>query len=54
MKEIELNIVIELIDREIENFISVRDRVNKKDDWQEKIDDLENIREKLKTKIEYE
>jgi hypothetical protein len=53
MKEEELKILFDLIDREIDNFISVRDRVNKKEYWEEKIHSLEDIKEKLKTKIEY-
>lgn len=54
MDEKELNIIIELINREIQNYTTVKDRVNSfKTNWQKKIDVLVDIREKLKTKINY-
>ncbi len=54
MSEKEIEVLIDLIDREINNYISVKNRVNKKEDWEKRIIFLEDIREKLKTKIEYE
>jgi hypothetical protein len=53
MNEKELKILLELIDREINNLNSVKDRVNKKTHWEEQIVFLDELKEKLKTKIEY-
>ena len=44
MSEQETNIILELIDREIGNFESVRDRVDKKQYWQDRINQLISIR----------
>jgi hypothetical protein len=52
MNNEEFKIVCELIEREIDVFVRVKERVNKKDHWVERIKVLEEIKEKLKTKIE--
>jgi hypothetical protein len=53
MNEKEIKILLDLIDREIVNLNSVKSRVNKKSHWEEQILFLEELKEKLKTKIEY-
>lgn len=53
MNEKEIKILLDLIDREIDNLNSVKSRVNKKSHWEEQILFLEELKEKLKTKIEY-
>jgi len=52
MNNREFKIVCELIEREIGALVDVRERVNKKVYWEERIKELEDIIEKLKTKIE--
>jgi len=53
MDDKEFKIVSELIEREIDVLIGVKERVNKKEYWVERISELEEIKEKLKTKIEF-
>lgn len=53
MNEKEIKILLELIGREINNLNSVKSRVNKKSHWEIEILFLEELKEKLKTKIEY-
>jgi len=52
MNNREFKIVCDLIEREIGVLVDVKGRVNKKVYWEERIKELEDIIEKLKTKIE--
>lgn len=52
MNNREFKIVCDLIEREIGVLVDVKERVNKKVYWEERIKELEDIIEKLKTKIE--
>jgi acyl carrier protein phosphodiesterase len=48
--EEEYNIIISLLDREIENFLSVHERT-KKENWLNRVKELEVIKEKLKSNM---
>lgn len=49
----QLSYLKDLIDREIENFKSVKDRVNKKEDWDLKIADLVALKKDLEQLFVY-
>jgi hypothetical protein len=46
MKEKEIRILTELIDREINNFIDVSERTGR-DSWMDRVKELESIKNKL-------
>jgi hypothetical protein len=48
--EEESKIIFSLLDREIENFLSVYERT-KKDNWLNRVKELESIKEKLKSNM---
>lgn len=52
MNNKEFKILCELIDIEIATLVDVKERVNKKHYWEKRILELEEIKEKLKTKID--